>query len=116
MMFGKVKNVCEYEHEIFDTTSYYVSALLFEHWNLDETFVEILKIMDYEPKESMPRIEYYRDILNVVRTAINVKGILTHATINEASKLVKEMGLSDETFLHIAHRMKKTYEQSKGVA
>ena len=113
---GKVKSVEEYEYEIFDTTSYYISAMLFEHWNLESTFVEILKNMDFEYKEAGERIEYYRNILDVVRTAINVKGILTHESINAAAKKVKDIGLSDETFLHIAHRMKKMYEESKGVA
>lgn len=113
---GKLKRIEEYEFEIFDTTSYYVSALLFEHWNLESTFVEILKSMDFEDQNLSERIEYYRDILDVVRTAINVKGILTHTTINAAAKKVTQMGLSDETFLHVAHRMKKMHEESKGIA
>ncbi|SFV59549.1 hypothetical protein MNB_SM-7-108 [hydrothermal vent metagenome] len=113
---AEVSNVEAYEYDLFDTTSYYISALLFEHWNLDSRFVEILKIMDFEDKKAEERMEYYRDILDVVRTAINVKGILTQKSINNAVKKVQKMKLSESTFLHVANRMKRMYEQSKGIA
>ena len=110
------KNIPEYEYEMFETTSYYVSGLLFEHWNLDETFIEILKSLDFEMERPNKKIEYYRDILDVVRTTINVKGILTEQTIREGKALVKAMGLSEYTFEKVAHRMKRHYEESKGIA
>jgi len=114
---ARAKDIAQYEYDMFETTSYYVSALLFEHWRLEETFVEILKHLDFEFETEIPqKIEAYRDILDVVRTAINVKGILTHESIGEAARIVKEIGLSDETFRHVALRMKKAYEESKGIA
>lgn len=111
-----VSSIEEYEYDLFETTSYYISALLFEHWGLDPLFVDILKIMDFEPEEKEDKLEHYRDILDVARTAVNVKGILTHKSIEAAAKKVREMGLSDATFLHVANRMKRMYEQSKGLA
>lgn len=113
---AEVTNIEVYEYDMFETTSYYISALLFEHWNLDSMFVEILQIMDFEPEEKEERIEHYRNILDVVRTAINVKGILTQKSIDAAAEKVVQMGLSDATFLHVAKRMKRMYEQSKGLA
>ncbi len=116
---SQTSDVAKYEFELFDTTSYYVSALLFEHWNLESTFVEILKRMDFEPEESVEcsqRVEYFRDLLDVVRTAVGVKGILTHTSIDKAAELVKDIGLSENTFLHVAKRLKRHYEQSKGLA
>ncbi len=113
---GKADDIEEYEYELLETTSYYVSALLFEHWNLNPLFIDILKIMDFEPKKKEMRVEYYRNILDVVRTAVNVKGILTQRSIDDAAKKVKEMGLSDATFFHVAKRMQRMYEQSKGLA
>lgn len=109
------KSLEAYEYELFDTTSYYVSALLFEHWNLDSLFVEILKIMDFEQEKKDEKLEHYRNILDIVRTAINVKGILTRKSIDEAAKKVVDIGLSDVTFLHVANRMKRMYEESKGI-
>jgi HD-like signal output (HDOD) protein len=113
---SETDNVSQYEISIFDTTSYYVSALLFDEWNLDSVFVEILKNLDFEIEGTSERILYLRDILDVVRTAVSVKGILTNNSITKASKLVKRAGLSEETFLHIALRLKKSYEASKGLA
>ncbi len=113
---SNVESVTEYEYEIFDTTSYYVSALLYEHWNLDETFVEILKNLDFVDENTEDKIEHYTNILDIVRTAINVHSILTDKSITEAAKKVEAAGLSEETFKHIAKRMKKTYEGSKGIA
>ena len=113
---AEVTNIEVYEYDLFETTSYYISALLFEHWGLDPLFVEILKIMDFEPEEVEEKLEHYRNILDVVRTAINVKGILTQKSIDAAAEKVVQMGLSDATFLHVAKRMKRMYEQSKGLA
>ena len=110
-----VKSVEAYEYELFDTTSYYVSALLFEYWNLDSLFVDILKVMDFEPEKKDAKLEHYRDILDVVRTAVNVKGILTRKSIDAAAVKVVDMGLSDATFLRVANRIKRMYEESKGI-
>jgi len=113
---AEVTNIEEYEYDLFETTSYYISALLFEHWNIDTRFVDILKIMDFEMEEEDEKMEHYRDILDVARTAINVKGILTKKSIDVAAAKVKKIGLSESTFLHVANRMKHMYEQSKGLA
>lgn len=113
---AKSKKIEDFELEMFDTTSYYVSALLFEHWNLNTTFVEVLKNLDFEQKGVSKRILALRDVLHVVRTAVNLKEPLSYKSITEAAELVKQMGMSEETFFHVATRLKKTYEKSKGIA
>ncbi len=113
---AKMKDIERFEYEMFDTTSYYISALLFEHWNLNTTFVEILKNLDFDQKNVSDKILYFRDILDVVRTAVNVRERLTRNSIAKAAKIVQEIGLSEETFLHVANRLKRSYEQSKGIA
>lgn len=113
---SKVKQVEYLEYEMLDTTSYQVSSLLFEHWNLESVFVEILKNLDKKQKNASDKILYFAAILDVIRTAVNVKECLTFASINEAAKKVKQIGLSEETFLHVANRLKRSYEQSKGIA
>ena len=75
-----------------------------------------MKNLDFETKDKNHRIEYYCDILNVVRSAVNVKGILTEKSIKEAAYNVEMMGLSSATFLHVANRIKRSYEASKGLA
>ena len=110
------KNVAEYEYELFDTTSYFVTGLLFEQWNLDYIFVEVLEALDFDDEEVSQRVRYYCNILDVVRTAVNVKGILTDETIQNALGVIRKIGLSEDTFLHVAKRLKRNYEQSKGLA
>lgn len=111
----ETENVSRYEYELFETTSYYVSALLFEHWRLESRFVEILKSLDFVMEERSERIEYFRDILDVVRTAVGVKGILTRKSIEKAAQKVQKMGLSQERFLQVAKRLERNYLQSKGI-
>jgi len=113
---AETDNVAQYEYSLFDTTSYQVSAMLFKHWNIDKIFVEILYKIDFEDKKANKKVAYYRDILDVIRTAINVKSILSNKSIEEASELVDELGFNSERFRHIALRLKKHYEQSKGLA
>ena len=42
------QSVSLYEHKHFTTSSYFVSGLLFEHWNLNRNYTEILKSLDFE--------------------------------------------------------------------
>jgi len=93
----KVENISVYENENFQTSSYYVSGLLFEHWNFNQTYVEILKGLDFEhPPAAEFREEI--DILDVVRTAVNVKDIFTQESVDKASFLVEDMKLDVDSF------------------
>jgi len=102
----------EYEHSLVDTTSYYLSGLLFEHWNLEPLYVDMLKGLDFEHEKGF-KMDYYIDTLDVVRTAINVKEILTDQSIEKACLIVEDMDLDSEYFRHIAKRIKESYEKSK---
>jgi HD-like signal output (HDOD) protein len=99
-----------YENRYFQTTSYFVSGLLFEHWNFEVHYVDTLKGLDFEYTSRLKELPQYIDILDVVRTAINVKGILSDKAIENAANLVFEMGLSKADFLEVAHEIKYTYE------
>jgi len=110
--FRETKNVIEYENEKFSTTSYFVSGLLFEHWNLDPLYVSMLKGLDYED-DSMSKILHYIDTLDVIRTAINVKEILTDESIEEAAKLVKYLKLDVNDFIKAAKKLKISYYTSQ---
>ena len=113
---GEIKAFCEglmsasslsiYEHNRFSTSSYYVSGLLFEHWNLSKHYVAILKGLDYE-HPTLKELQEEIDVLDVVRTAINVREILTEESLSEASKIVTEMGHSVDAFLKAAKKLQK---------
>jgi len=101
-----------YEHELFGSSSYYISGLLFEHWNMEPLYVEILKGLDYESKKSTTQqMDAYIASLDVVRTAVNVKGVLTDESLQRSAELVEDMNFYVDDFLMIANRIKKRYEQ-----
>jgi HD-like signal output (HDOD) protein len=108
--YKKVKNVAEFEHSLLGTTTYYLSAVLFEHWNLEPLYVEILKGLDFET-ESSPKVKSYIDSLDAVRTAVNVKDVFTKESIYEACGIVEDMGLDPEHFENVALRVKEQYNK-----
>jgi len=102
----------KYENDLVGTTSYYISALLFEHWNLEPLYIEMLKGLDFE-SENDSMMESYIDTLDVVRTAVNVKEMLTSRSIDKAALLVTDMGLDAEHFKRVANRIKIHYTAKK---
>jgi HD-like signal output (HDOD) protein len=104
-------NIQEFEREFFGTTSYYLSSLLFEHWRLDPLYVEILKELDFKTKELDPKIQEYVNAVHVIRTAINLKEVLTDASIDKATFIVEnDMKLSGEQFRTVAGKIRVLYE------
>jgi len=116
---GKIKEFAEgiknaetttsYEHEVFGSSSYYVSGLLFEHWNMEPLYVDILKGLDYE-HPSASQVDTYITSLDVVRTAVNVKEVFTDSSIQKAAEMVEEMGLWVDDFIKVAKRIKEKNE------
>ena len=105
-------NIQDFERDFFGTTSYYLSALLFEHWKLDPLYVEILKELDFRTKELDPKIKEYINAIHVIRTAINLKEVLTDASIDKATFIVEhDMKLSGEQFRAVAGKIRALYEE-----
>ena len=99
-------SISVYEHERFGTSSYFVSGLLFEHWNLTPHYAEILKGLDYE-HENLKELQEEIDVLDVARIAINVTHILSDRSIEEAATIVADMGHSVEKFVTVAKKIQK---------
>ncbi len=108
--YKNAKNSTEYEHKLLGTTTYYLSALLFEHWKFEPLYVEILKGLDFETEVS-PKVKSYIDSLDVIRVAINVKNVLTVDSIKDACDIVEEIGLDVNDFKRIALRVKEQYNK-----
>lgn len=104
------KNIEKFEHDILGTTTYYLSAVLFEHWNLEPLYVDILKGLDFELDVS-EKMNAYIDSLDVVRVAVNLKDVLTHDSIYEACGIVEDMGLDPDHFTKIARRVREQYNK-----
>jgi len=102
------KNISQYENDIFGTSSYYVSGLLFDHWNLSPRYIDILKSLDFE-YESKTKIDVHVDILDIVRTAINIQNILSEKSITKASEMVEELDLNVDDFINTAEEIQMAY-------
>jgi len=110
--YNECESIEEYEKNLIGTTSYYLSAVLFEHWNLEPIYVEILKNLDKTPQEKKKldvKIQAYTNEIDVIRTAINAKEILTDFSIEKAAKKVEKMGQKRELFERIAYRVRDAY-------
>ncbi|MDD2357566.1 MAG: HDOD domain-containing protein [Thiovulaceae bacterium] len=104
-------NIQEFEREFFGITSYYLSALLFEHWKLEPIYVEILKELDFKSKELDPKMQEYINAVHVIRTAINLKEVLTDASIEKACHIIEnDMQLSSDKFRVVAGKIRELYE------
>jgi HD-like signal output (HDOD) protein len=114
--FLACENIPKFEQEFLYTTSYYLSALLFEHWNLTPIYSIVLKNLDKEESEYDEEVDaimaQYIKAIDVIRTAINLKEVLTDQSIAKAAKKVQEIGLDSEYFETVAQRIRKKYEES----
>ncbi|MDA7816654.1 HDOD domain-containing protein [Sulfurimonas sp.] len=108
--YQKAVNVAEFEHSLLDTTTYYLTAMLFEYWKLEPLYVEILKGLDFEMEVS-PKVASYIDSLDVIRVAVNLKSILTKDSIEEACCLVEDLGLDSFHFRKVAIRVREQYNK-----
>ena len=114
--FLACENIPEFEQEFLGTTSYYLSGVLFEHWNLNSLYVLILKNLDKDEDKMDDEVDdiikQYIKAIDIVRTAINLKEVLTDQSIKKASQKVRELGLDVEHFETVAKRIRKKYENA----
>jgi len=111
--FNECDCIQNYEKSLIDTTSYYLSSILFEHWNLEPLYVEILKSLDNTDEEYMSKLDIktksYISQIDIIRTAINAKEILTDDSIKKASLKVMKLGYRKDVFERIAFRVRDAY-------
>ena len=114
--FLACENIPKFEQEFLYTTSYYLSALLFEHWNLTPVYSIVLKNLDRDEVDYDEEVDaimaQYIKAIDVIRTAVNLKEVLTDESIKKAATKVSEMGLSSEDFEAVANRIRKKYEEA----
>jgi HD-like signal output (HDOD) protein len=106
--FNECKDIQEYELELLGCTSYTLSALLFEHWNLDDEYVTLLKNLDNDELDDVHMLEVLEKI-KVIRTAINVKDILSDTAIADAAQMVKDLGYDANDFTSTALSIRDKY-------
>ena len=114
--FLACENIPKFEQEFLYTTSYYLSALLFEHWNLTPVYSIVLKNLDRDEVDYDEEVDaimaQYIKAIDVIRTAVNLKEVLTDESIKKAATKVSQMGLNSEDFEVVANRIRKKYEEA----
>ena len=115
--FNECKDIQEFEKDLIGVTSYTLSAVLFEHWNLEPQYIEILKALDSNDALYLDSLstqtKSYINKIDIIRTAINVKEILTDHSIHKASQKVVNLGMSRDTFEKIAYSVRDAYFKEK---
>jgi len=115
--FNECASIEEYEKGLIGTTSYYLSAILFEHWNLEPLYVEILTALDNDSQYYLETLDVktrsYVTQIDIIRTAINAKEILTDFSIQRASQKVENYGGNPEVFKKVAFRIRDIYFKSE---
>ncbi|WP_457744478.1 HDOD domain-containing protein [Sulfurimonas sp.] len=114
--FLACENIPAFEQEFLETTSYYLSALLFEHWNLNPEYITILKNIDKKESDMDEDVDAkilsYIKAVDIIRTAINLKEVLTDDSIKKAVLKINAINLDGEHFEKVAKRIRKKYEES----
>lgn len=85
-------NIPDVERKYFTVTSTQVTSSIFEHWNLSESLVEMIKYAD--DVENAPE-QYLKEIqiLNVVKTICNVTDPVSDVYVEAGLKKAQEFGL-----------------------
>lgn len=102
------EEISEVEKEIAGMGSVKVSALIFEHWNLSEDLIEILNNSDDVEKAT---IDYRKraEILDVIKTACNIKNPFGEKSIFMALVKVKKYNFDIESFKKATEEVKKNF-------
>lgn len=92
-------NIAQVERAYVDVTSAEVTAEIFEHWNFDDEFINMIKYSDL-PDEAPEEIKEYATALNIMKTVVPVNKPLSEVSINIGLQKASDAGY-DETLLKI---------------
>ncbi|MDD2508909.1 HDOD domain-containing protein [Aliarcobacter skirrowii] len=104
-----LKSLQEIEKDFFEFSSSYVTAHIFKHWNLTQELINTIEFVDDVEKSP---IEYKQKamILDVIKTASNIKEPLSEKSINMAIKKAKEYKLNDKALIEAINTLKTRLE------
>jgi HD-like signal output (HDOD) protein len=74
-----------------------VSATIFKQWKFEEGLVDVIKNCQ-NPEQADDKDKRAARILNVVRVAVPINGVITDASIKSAQELIEKYGLDMESF------------------
>jgi len=100
------ENVDTLENFYAEVTSTEVNALLFEHWNFDDEFIDIMNYMQ-NPVPGKEYLAEYANALKIVKSAVNIHAQLSDESIENAIKLASELGFDKARLEKVTHRIKQ---------
>jgi len=92
--FGDVEKA---EREIVGADTPEVSAKVFSHWRFEDGLVNVIKYCT-NPEDADEKDQRASQILNVVRVAVPINGVVTEDSTKAAKELVEKYGLDMESF------------------
>ncbi len=87
-----------------------VNALLFEHWNFENLFIECMQALDGESEPSSSVVEELSLALRAVRMVVNLKEQFDETSIKRAVKLLESCHDDGEKFINVATRIQKKFD------
>jgi len=85
--------------------SYEIASMMFEHWHFEPSLVETLRTIH------APNHGENGEILNVISLAINIHGILTQASLENAYRAIEMFNLDKEAFIKAVETVKTNMEK-----
>ncbi|MDX4062453.1 HDOD domain-containing protein [Aliarcobacter skirrowii] len=104
-----LKSLQEIEKDFFEFSSSYVTAHIFKHWNLSQELINTIEFVD-DVKKSPIEYKQKAMILDVIKTASNIKEPLSEKSINMAIKKAKEYKLNDKALIEAINTLKTRLE------
>ena len=94
---AELQNVEEAEKEIVGVDTSEVSATIFAQWKFESKLVNVIKYCT-NPNAADEDDQRAAAILNVVRVAVPLNGVITDASIAAAKELIEKYNLDMESF------------------
>ncbi|MDQ7043687.1 MAG: HDOD domain-containing protein [Sulfurimonas sp.] len=88
-------NVAQVEKSYVGVTASEITAAVFEHWNFDEEFIEMIKYAD-KPSEAPEDIKEYATALNIVKTIVPINKPFGEGSINFGLRKARDAGYDYE--------------------
>lgn len=85
------------EREVVGVDTPEVSATIFEHWRFESGLISVIRNCQ-NPDDAKEEFKKAAQILQVVRTAVPINGVVTEASIAKAKELIVKYGLDMESF------------------
>lgn len=104
-----LKTVEQIEEDFFKITSSNVTAHIFRHWNLSPNLINSIEFVD-NVKNAPKELKEQAMILDVIKTASNIKEPLSDDSINRALKKAKEYKLEEEPLKESIKTLKNRLE------